>query len=297
MRRPTLLALLLTACASLTPLPDAPPEIAREFRGVWVATVKNIDWPSRPGLPAEQQQRELFAILDRAKELNFNAVIFQVRPAGDAMYRSEIEPWSEFLTGEMGRDPGWDPLAFAVEQAHARGLELHAWLNPYRARHQEPRAPASPTHLSVTHPHLVREYGSYLWMDPGEPEVRERTMAVVLDLVRRYDLDGIHFDDYFYPYPENDAAGAPIEFPDEPSWTRYLAGGGTLARDDWRRENVDRLVRDLSIAIRRDAPRVKFGISPFGNWRPRHPEGIEGFDAYGRIYADSRRWLAEGWVD
>ncbi len=292
-----LLLILTAACASGPPPAAAPPPLAREFRGVWVATVKNLDWPSRAGLTKDEQQGELVRILDLAKELNFNAVIFQVRPAADAIYRSELEPWSEYLTGTMGGDPGWDPLAFAVREAHQRGLELHAWFNPYRARHTDPLSPASAKHVSVAAPHLVRQYGRYLWMDPGEEEVRRRTNDVVLDVVRRYDVDGVHFDDYFYPYPETREDGTAIPFPDDPSWERYLAAGGTLSRDDWRRENVDRLIRELGAAVHRAKPYVRFGVSPFGIWRPGSPAGSEGFDAYNGIYADSKRWLEEGWVD
>ncbi|MGH9456059.1 MAG: glycoside hydrolase family 10 protein [Thermoanaerobaculia bacterium] len=289
--------LFLAACATTPTAPPPPPELPREFRGVWVATVKNIDWPSRPGLTRGEQQREILEILDRARALNFNAVVLQVRPAADALYSSNLEPWSEYLTGTMGQDPGWDPLAFAVAQAHARGLELHAWFNPYRARHAEPLSPPAPKHISVTHPHLVRTYGSYLWMDPGEEEVRRRTREVILDVVSRYDVDGVHLDDYFYPYPENDASGTPIEFPDDAAWFRYLDGGGTLSRAAWRRANVDTLIRELWIGIHREKPWVKFGVSPFGIWRPGNPPGVVGFDAYERIHADSKRWLEEGWVD
>ncbi len=269
----------------------------QEFRGVWVATVKNLDWPSRPGLTKEEQQGELVRLLDRAKELNFNAIVFQVRPAADAVYHSALEPWSEYLTGRMGGDPGWDPLAFAIREAHARGLELHAWFNPYRARHTDPAFPAAAQHVSVAAPHLVRRYGDYQWMDPGEDEVRARTTAVVLDVVRRYDVDGVHFDDYFYPYPERAADGATLPFPDDAAWERYVATGGTLARDDWRRDNVDRLIRELGPAIHKIKPWVRFGVSPFGIWRPGYPPGTEGFDAFTGIYADSKKWLEEGWVD
>ncbi|MFN2239155.1 MAG: glycoside hydrolase family 10 protein [Thermoanaerobaculia bacterium] len=291
-----LFALLSLACASSAPPIPSPPPMDREFRGVWVATVKNIDWPSRPGLSADLQKSELVAILDRAREMNFNAVIFQVRPAADALYRSRIEPWSEYLTGTMGRDPGWDPLAFAVEEAHARGLELHAWINPYRARHRE-TSPAAANHISVTHPHLVRAYGAYLWLDPGEDEVRAHTRSVVLDIVRRYQVDGIHLDDYFYPYPEKDASGATIPFPDDASWQRYRDSGGSLSRDDWRRENVNRLVQELWIDVHRADSSVKLGISPFGIWKPGNPAGVTGFDAREGLYADSRYWLQQGWVD
>jgi uncharacterized lipoprotein YddW (UPF0748 family) len=276
-----------------------PPAIERELRGVWVATVSNIDWPSRPGLSTAEQKRELLAILDRAAELHLNAVVLQVRPAADALYASSLEPWSEYLTGEMGKAPSpfWDPLEFAVTEAHARGLELHAWFNPYRARHPSARSPISPSHISVTHPELVRKYGTHLWMDPGEPAVREHSLRVILDVVRRYDIDGVHIDDYFYPYSENDSAGKKIEFPDSASYARYLASGGTLARDDWRRDNVDRLVHELYTGIKAIKPAVKFGVSPFGIWRPGFPEQIKGFDAYSQLFADSRKWLTNGWVD
>lgn len=291
-----LFALFSTACASSRPPIPSPPPMDREFRGVWVASVKNIDWPSRPGLTADLQKNELVSILDRARELNYNAVIFQVRPAADALYRSRLEPWSEYLTGTMGRDPGWDPLAFAVEEAHARGLELHAWINPYRARHRE-TSPAAAGHITVTHPHLVRAYGGYLWLDPGEDEVRAHTRSVVLDIVRRYQVDGIHLDDYFYPYPEKDAAGATIPFPDDAPWHRYRDSGGTLSRDDWRRENVNRLVQELWVDVHRADASVKLGISPFGIWKPGNPAGVTGFDAREGLYADSRHWLQQGWVD
>ena len=276
-----------------------PPAIQREFRGVWVATVSNIDWPSKPGLSTQQQKDELLAILDRAAALNLNAVILQVRPAADALYPSQLEPWSEYLTGEQGKPPSpyWDPLAFAVAESHKRGLELHVWINPYRARHPSAKSPVSQTHISVTHPELVRKYGTHLWMDPGEPAVREHTIRVVLDIVQRYDIDGVHMDDYFYPYSENDAAGKKIPFPDSASFARYRASGGTLERDDWRRENVNLLVHDLYVAIKAAKPAVKLGVSPFGIWRPGYPERIKGFDAYTELYADSRKWLTEGWAD
>lgn len=298
------LAALLAACAPTPPAAgpspaDAPPPVRREFRGVWVASVANIDWPSRPGLSTAEQQAELIALLDRSRQLNLNAVILQVRPAGDALYASQIEPWSEYLTGEQGRapEPLYDPLAFAVEEAHRRGLELHAWFNPYRARHPSAKTPLAPTHIARTHPELVKEYGSFLWMDPGEEAVREFSTRVVLDVVRRYDVDGVHIDDYFYPYRERDAQGREIPFPDSASWERYVRSGGRLSRDDWRRSNVDRFVEGVYRAVKREKPWVKFGISPFGSWRPGNPPQITGFDAYQQIYADSRKWLVNGWLD
>jgi uncharacterized lipoprotein YddW (UPF0748 family) len=292
----------LAACArpSRGPaVPPPPPAVQREFRGVWVATVDNIDWPSRPGLSTAEQQRELVAILDRARALNLNAVVLQVRPATDALYASPLEPWSEYLTGAMGRAPApyYDPLAFAVAEAHRRGLELHAWFNPYRARQARAKGPAAATHVSVTKPELVRRYGPMQWMDPGEPRTLEHSLAVVLDVVRRYDVDGVHIDDYFYPYKVADSAGRKVDFPDSASYARYVAGGGALGRDDWRRRNVDEFVRRMYAGVRAAKPGVKIGVSPFGIARPGQPAGICCFDQYTELYADARKWLREGWLD
>jgi uncharacterized lipoprotein YddW (UPF0748 family) len=276
-----------------------PPPLPREFRAVWVATVANIDWPSRPGLPVDSQKAELLALMDRARQLHLNAIIFQVRPSGDALYPSKIEPWSYFLTGAMGRAPApfWDPLAFAIAAAHARGMELHAWFNPYRAHHPRDTSPIAANHLSRTHPRLVKRYGPFQWMDPGEAEVRRQTLRVVHDVVERYDVDGVHIDDYFYPYPERDRRRRDIPFPDDRSWHAYRAGGGGLSRDDWRRHNVDLLVQALYQDVKETKPWVKFGVSPFGIWRPGNPPSVQGFDAWDRLYADSRKWITEGWVD
>jgi uncharacterized lipoprotein YddW (UPF0748 family) len=195
------------------------PEVEREFRGLWVATVNNLDWPSQRNLTTREQQAELTVILDRAVKLRLNVVVLQVRPCCDAMYKSEIEPWSEYLTGQMGNPPKpyYDPLAFAVEEAHKRGLELHAWFNPFRARVRESKSPVSRNHVTVAHPELVRTYGKYLWLDPTEPASRDYSLRVIMDVVRRYDIDGVHFDDYFYPYRETANAKSKIEleFPDD----------------------------------------------------------------------------------
>jgi uncharacterized lipoprotein YddW (UPF0748 family) len=198
----------------------------------------------------------------------------------------------------MGQPPQpfYDPLAFAIEQAHARGLELHAWFNPYRARHPSAKSPISANHVSRTKPGLVREYGRHLWLDPGEKAVQDHSLAVVMDVVRRYDVDGIHFDDYFYPYRERDAQKRPLDFPDEASWRRFGEKTG-LARDDWRRENVNQFVQRVHDSVRAAKPWVSFGISPFGIWRPGNPPQIAGLDAYAELYADSRKWLNQGWVD
>ncbi len=291
------------------PAEEGPPPSPRELRGAWVATVANIDWPSRAGLSAAQQRSEALALLDRARALNLNLLVLQVRPAGDALYPSALEPWSEFLSGEQGRapwlagEPAWDPLAFWLEQAHARAIELHVWFNPYRARHSAAQSPPVAPHLAVREPALVKRYGEQLWMDPGEPAAAAHTLAVVADVLRRYAVDGVHIDDYFYPYPvlANPAAGpgsAELPFPDDDSHARYRAAGGALARDDWRRANVDALVRQLHGAVQALRPGTRFGISPFGIGRPdRRPPGITGFSQYDKLYADVETWLQQGWLD
>ena len=274
------------------------PGPAREFRGAWVATVANIDWPSRPGLSSDRQQAELIGLLDRSVELGLNAVVLQVRPTADALYASPLEPWSAYLTGQQGRepDPWYDPLAFAVDAAHARGLELHAWFNPYRAGHPSGVGRMSPTHIARTRPDLVRRYGDYLWLDPGEPDAVDHSLRVVLDVVRRYDVDGVHLDDYFYPYPVTQG-GRRVGFPDQESYARALGRGETLGRDDWRRQNVDRFIERMYREVKAAKPWVKVGISPFGIWRPGHPASVTGFDQYAEIYADARKWQREGWLD
>jgi uncharacterized lipoprotein YddW (UPF0748 family) len=271
----------------------------REFRGVWVATVDNINWPSRPGLPTAQQQRELRGIIRAAALARCNAVVLQVRPACDALYASSIDPWSEYLSGAIGRPPmpAWDPLSDAVDEAHACGLELHAWINPFRARHRSNRTLPSSDHVVRRRPDWVRTYGPELWLDPGEAEARAYVLTVVRELLRRYDLDGLHLDDYFYPYPVKDASGRPLPFPDDETFQRYRAGGGALARADWRRANVDTFVEQLYRTVKTEKPWVRVGISPFGIWRPGNPRGVVGLDAYQALSADARRWLAEGWVD
>ncbi|HYW51178.1 MAG TPA: family 10 glycosylhydrolase [Gemmatimonadaceae bacterium] len=286
------------ALRGATSLPT-PPAVQREFRAAWVATVDNIDWPSRKDLTTAQQQQELIAILDRARDLRMNALVFQVRPAADAIYPSTLEPWSAYLTGAQGRSPfpAWDPLAFVVREAHARGIELHAWFNPYRARHPSDKSPLDPTHIASAQPSMVKRYGSYLWMDPGEPTVIEKSVAVIVDVVRRYDVDGVHIDDYFYPYKERDRSGSLIPFPDASSYGDYTAKGGALPLDDWRRANVDTFVRQMYDRVKAAKPWVKVGISPFGIWRPGYPADVRGFDSYAELYGDSRKWLREGWLD
>jgi len=298
MRTPFLAALLLLVPA-VAAAEDDIPSPPREFRGVWVATVGNLDWPSRPGLTTKQQQAELIALLDRAAALRLNAIIFQVRPMCDALYASKLEPWSEFLTGALGQapDPPYDPLELAVREAHARGLELHAWFNPYRAWHPSATSPAPAGHLVKSRPDLARPYGKHHWLVPTSKDVQDHSIGVILDVVRRYDVDGVHIDDYFYPYPEKGTDGRPIPFPDGDDWEKYRKAGGGLARDDWRRDAVNRFVERMYKEVKAAKPWVKVGISPFGIWRPGHPDGIAGMDQYAELYADARRWLNEGWAD
>jgi len=271
------------------------PDIPREFRAAWVATVDNIDWPSSRTLTTDQQKAEMVKILDTAVALKLNAIILQVRPSCDALYDSKLEPWSEYLTGLQGRAPSpyYDPLEFAVDEAHARGLEIHCWFNPYRANHPAQKGPLAKTHINVQHPEIVKKYGRYLWLDPGEPLVLKHSLAVIRDVVHRYDIDGVHIDDYFYPYPENGQ-----EFPDDPSYERYTKHGGKLNRNDWRRENVDKFVEGAYKEIKAEKKWVKFGISPFGIYRPGYPATIKaGIDQYAELYADCKKWLNNGWCD
>jgi uncharacterized lipoprotein YddW (UPF0748 family) len=263
----------------------------RELRGAWVATVWNINFPSSANLDADTQKREMRQMLDRLKECGFNSVFFQVRPEGDALYRSELEPMSHYLTGKQGKDPGYDPLAYLVEQAHQRNLEVHAWLNPYRASSSLRTEQVAP-HIAVEHPEHVHTYDTTKWMDPGADVVREKLVDVCRDITKRYDVDGIHFDDYFYPYPKEG-----VTFPDQRTYAAYQAGGGKLSKDDWRRENVNRAVRDVQAAVREEKDYVRFGISPFGLPAPDKPEGTSGFNQYEGLYADTQKWMDEGWVD
>lgn len=285
----------LGGCAGVGVSEPYPPEARREYRGVWVATVGNIDWPSRPGLSVETMRAEMERILDAAAKMNLNAVFFQVRPSCDAVYASSLEPWSEFLSGVQGTAPGgggYDPLAEWIAASHRRGMELHAWFNPFRARHKDARSALAATHVARVRPDLVRSYDGQLWLDPGSAEARAMSMEVILDVVRRYDIDGVHFDDYFYPYPAKGEA-----FADGALFDSYRAGGGGLSLGDWRRDNINTFVREVYGRVHEVKPHVRVGISPFGIWRPGFPAGVKGLDAYEALYADSVRWLAAGWVD
>ena len=263
---------------------------SRELRGVWVATVSNINFPSSQQLSATQQQAELSNLLDVLVDSHCNAIFFQVRPESDALYKSDLEPWSRFLTGMQGLDPGYDPLETLVSEAHARGIEVHAWMNPYRAKSNKSSAAAN-THISVTLAKYAYTYDTAIWMDPGAKDVQDHVSAVIGDVVKRYDIDGLHFDDYFYPYP------SATPFPDNATYAEYTAMGGLLSLEDWRRNNVNTLVERVSNEIRTVKPWVRFGISPFGIYRPGMPAGISGLDQYNSLFADPVKWKAQGWVD
>lgn len=275
--------------------PDRRRRKKRELRGMWLASVVNRDWPSKPGLPAAQQRSELLAFLDSAVSRRLNAVVFQVRPTADALWPSPYEPWSEYLTGTQGKDPGWDPLGTAVQEAHRRGLELHAWFNPFRiANHTDPSR-LVPTHPARVHPDWVVPYGGKLYYNPGLPAVRRFVQDAMLDAVRKYPIDAVHWDDYFYPYP---VAGQ--VFDDDAAFEEY--GGGFPDRASWRRDNIDRLVREMSGRVKKARRQTQFGISPFAVWRniatdPTGSDTRAGVQTYDDLYADTRGWVKKGWLD
>lgn len=288
-----LLALLLSPCLSAQSLPEG--QMSREMRGLWVASVANIDWPSAPGLTDAQLKAEADAILDRARRMGLNVVFLQVRPSSDALYRSKMEPWSFYLVGDnQGAAPSFDPLTYWVDGAHARGMELHAWINPFRVT---PKADfhVGWGHVSTMHPEWTIRYAGKLYLDPGIPEARDYVREVVMDIVSRYDIDGMHFDDYFYPYPVNGEA-----FADGGSFARNNEGGLTL--NDWRRSNVTAVISAVADAIRRSKPWVQFGISPFGVWRNKRDDARgsdtrAGVTDYDVLYADILNWIDEGIID
>jgi uncharacterized lipoprotein YddW (UPF0748 family) len=272
----------------------------REFRGIWLATVNNIDWPSKAGLTVEDQKSELLSLLDQLEALHFNAVIFQIRPAGDAFYNSQTEPWSQWLMGKQGLAPAnnWDPLHFITKECHQRGMELHAWMNPFRLS-QNLNTTYSSRSIARRHPDWVVNYGNRQYLDPGIPGVRNYLNSVVSEVVRKYDVDAIHFDDYFYPYPI-----AKTPFPDSLSFVQYNRGHTATEINSWRRENVDLIIESLNQTIKHLKPRVKFGISPFGVWK-NYDENDEmagsvttaGTTNYDNLYADVIKWQQKGWID
>ncbi|MYT69440.1 MULTISPECIES: family 10 glycosylhydrolase [unclassified Streptomyces] len=274
---------------------DPVPRRGPALRGMWLASVANRDWPSKPGLTASAQRAELLAHLDTAVARRLNAVVFQVRPAADALWPSPYEPWSEVLTGVQGKDPGWDPLGTAVTEAHRRGLELHAWFNPYRvANHTDPTR-LVPTHPARLHPEWIVPYGGKLYYNPGLPEVRRFVQDAMVDAVRKYAVDAVHFDDYFYPYPVPGQT-----FDDDATFAAH--GAGFADKAAWRRDNIDRLVRETAGRIKKARPGVRFGISPFAVWRnratdPRGSDTTAGVQTYDDLHADTLTWVREGWID
>jgi uncharacterized lipoprotein YddW (UPF0748 family) len=262
--------------ADYVPVPVKVPEPPREFRAAWIATVHNLDWPSKPGLSPTQQRAEMIALLDLAAATGLNAVIFQVRTECDAFYPSNLEPWSFFLSGNQGTGPadGYDPLAFAIAEAHKRGIELHAWFNPFRASATE-RSNKSSKHITRTHSSQMLGAGTMKWGNPASEFVRQRAIDVMVDVTRRYDIDGVHIDDYFYPYPKSSGGKTYDQFDDSSSYRSYKAKGGKLELRDWRRDNINHFVRTAYGAVKSAKSHVEFGISPFGIWRPGSPSSVK----------------------
>ncbi|MBK8608395.1 MAG: family 10 glycosylhydrolase [Chitinophagaceae bacterium] len=286
---------LLIACCLLPGISQA--QDKTEFRGVWVATVDNIDWPGRGNYNSDLQKEEFIKLLNYHQSLGINAVIVQVRPVSDAFYPSEFEPWSEFLTGTQGKppEPYYDPLAFMVEETHKRGMEFHAWMNPYRAVFNIGRSSIAANHITRIHPEWFLTYGDKRYFDPGNKEAQQFLTRVVKDVVKRYAIDAIHFDDYFYPYK---IPGR--EFPDYKTYRQY---GNGMSKDDWRRSNTDSIISMLSCIIKKENPKCQFGISPFGVWRNEAKDSVHGSKTngaqsnYDDLYADILLWLKKGWID
>lgn len=268
-----------------------------EFRGVWVATVDNIDWPSNRNLNSDSQKVEFIRLLDMHQRNGMNALIVQIRPATDAFYPSQYEPWSEFLTGTQGQPPlpYYDPLEFMIAETHKRGMEFHAWMNPYRAVFNVVKSSIVATHITKVHPEWFLTYGDKKYFDPGVKEAQQYVTNVVKDVVSRYAVDAIHFDDYFYPYR---IAGK--EFPDNASYSKYGKG---MNKDDWRRSNVDSIILSLYKVIKKENPKCQFGISPFGVWRNIAKDSVNGSNTragqtnYDDLYADILLWLKNNWID
>jgi uncharacterized lipoprotein YddW (UPF0748 family) len=265
---------------------------AQEMRAAWVASVFNINFPSRSGISESAQKAQIRAIVNAAARAGLNALMVQVRPEGDALYESRYEPWSRFLTGTQGASPGYDPLETFITEGRAQGIGIHAWINPYRAA-ANASTPRASSHVTRRLNGSVRRISSLLWLDPGDPAVRAHVARVVQDIVERYPVAGIVIDDYFYPYPSK--SYRPGAFPDRATYAAY---GGGLAIGDWRRQNVNRLVRDLSATIKQSRPKALFGVSPFGIYRKGEPPDVEvELDQYRDLYSDPVAWLRNGWVD
>jgi uncharacterized lipoprotein YddW (UPF0748 family) len=271
----------------------------REMRAVWIATVDNIDWPSSDSSTVDRQKKEMVELLDLVQQYHMNTVIFQIRPAADALYASNIEPWSKWLTGVQGKAPNpfYDPLEFTIRECRKRGLDIHAWLNPYRALKDTTKNTAAVNHITRVHPEWFISYGNTKYFDPGLPQTRDFVAKVVSDIVRRYDIDAVHMDDYFYPYRINK-----VNFPDDQSFAAYSRGYSSERRDDWRRENVDMVIEQIHDSIRVIKPWVEFGISPFGVWRNEEKDSTgsktkAGQTNYDDLFADILKWQKKEWID
>jgi uncharacterized lipoprotein YddW (UPF0748 family) len=269
-----------------------------EFRAVWIATINNIDWPSNPNLTVEAQKGEFLRFLDTFQKFNMNVVILQVRAASDAFYESKSEPWSHFLTGKQGKAPKpyYDPLAWAIEMCHQRGMELHAWFNPFRVRNLG-FYPLDPNSFAAKHPQYVKEFDKKYFLDPGYPEVISHLVEVIAEVATNYDVDAILLDDYFYPYPVDGK-----KFGDEKSFAKYGHHFYPKQLKEWRRENINHFISSLHDTLVQVNPKIKFGISPFGIWRnksvdPTGSSGLRGMSSYDDLYADVRKWLINGWID
>lgn len=277
-------------------LPPALGQPKYEFRGAWIATVVNIDWPSSKGLSSDDQKEEFITLLDNLQHDGINAVVVQVRPSADAFYPSQYEPWSEYLTGKQGQVPSpfYDPLEFMITETHKRGMEFHAWINPYRAVFNIKTSSVSPMHVTRRHPEWFVTYGSSKYFNPGLPIVMEYVTDVVRDIIRRYDIDALHMDDYFYPYRIGNR-----EFPDVKTYQKYGRG---MSRDEWRRSNCDTIIKRIHDVVLDTKPGIKFGISPFGVWRNKSRDAMgsdtrAGVSNYDDLYADILLWLQKGWID
>ncbi len=285
---------LLFVCLAAALVPKTAPA-TEEMRAAWVASVANLNFPSRSGLPASAQQEQIRQLVDTAASCGLNALMVQVRPESDALYASRLEPWSRFLTGTQGGNPGYDPLETFISEGKRRGVAIHAWINPFRAASIS-STPRTESHVSRRLPGATHKVGSWLWMDPGDPAARQQVVRVVEDIVSRYAVAGVVVDDYFYPYP---GSGLPRgTFPDSAYYARYKESGGDKDVADWRRANIDELIRDLKHAVASTRSGVLFGVSPFGIYRPGMPAGVQaGVDQYADLYADPLNWMRNGWVD
>lgn len=269
---------------------------AKEFRAAWISTIYNLDWPSKKGLNQAQQKQEFIYLLDGLKKAGLNSVIVQVKPSADSFYPSEYAPWSEYLTGVQGQNPGYNPLTFMIDETHKRGMEFHAWFNPYRVSVKDNIEELAKDHPARKNPDWVVCYGDKLYYNPGVSEVRQFVIDSILEVVRNYNVDGVHLDDYFYPYPETG-----VDFPDDELYKTNKRFDGETKRQ-WRRNNINDFIENLYKSVKREKASIKFGVSPFGIWRNKDddPVGSDtkgGITSYDSLYADTKYWVENGWLD